>query len=96
LELISELLQTVIGNCVFPTSPELDRAHRTLAPKPTLGQHPRAIIVRFHRYQDKERVLRWARSQKKDFKFDGNGLLYFPDVSASLAKQRATIKDIEA
>lgn len=96
LEFISELLQTVIGHKVFPTSPELDRAHRTPAPKPALGQRPRAIIVRFHRYQDKERVLRWARSQTEDIKFDGNRILFFPDMSASLAKQRATFKDIKA
>lgn len=92
LEFISKLLQTVIGNNVFPTAPELDRAHRTLAPKPALGQRPRAVIIRFHRYQDKERVLRWARLQKEDIKFDGNRILFFPDMSASLAKRRATFK----
>ena len=96
LEFISKLLQTVIGRDVFPKYPELDRAHRTLAPKPARGQRPRAIIVRFHRYQDKERVLRWARSQREDIKFDGNRILFFPDMSASLAKQRATFKDIKA
>lgn len=81
---------------IFPTSPKMDRAHRTLALKPALGQRPRAIIVRFHRYQDKECALRWARSQKEDIKFNGNRILFFLDMSANLAKQRATLKDIKA
>lgn len=50
----------------------------------------------FHRYQDKERVLRWARSQKEDIMVDGYKILFFPDMSASLAKQRATFRDIKA
>ena len=94
-EFISKLLRSVVGNDVFPTPPELDRAHRAPAPKPALGQRPRAIIARFHRYQDKERVLRWARSQKEGIKFDGNRILFFPDMSAGLAKQRATFKNIK-
>lgn len=96
VEFISGLLQIVIGNDIFPEPPELDRAHRTLAPKPAAGQRPRAFLVRFLRYQDKERVLRWARSQRDDIKFNGNRILFFPDMSASLAKQRATFKDIKA
>lgn len=35
VEIISQLLQTVVGSVTFPERPELDRAHRTLAPKPT-------------------------------------------------------------
>ena len=95
-EFISKLLRSLVGNDVFPTPPELDRAHRAPAPKPALGQRPRAIIARFHRYQDKERVLRWARLQKEGIKFDGNRILFFPDMSAGLAKQRATFKNIKA
>lgn len=61
VEFVSRLLQTVVGNDIFPEPPELDRAHRTLTPKPAAGQRPRAILARFLRYQDKERVLRRAR-----------------------------------
>lgn len=96
VEFISRLLQPVVGKDTFPEPSELDRAHRTLAPKPAAGQRPRAVLVRFLRYQDKERVLRWARLQKDDIKFNSNKILFFPDMSASLAKQRATFKDIKA
>lgn len=37
LQFISRLLQKVFENKVFPTPLELDRAHRTLAPKPPSG-----------------------------------------------------------
>ena len=96
VEFISWLLQTVIGNDIFPEPPELDREHHTLAPKPAAGQRPRAILVRFLWYQDKERVLRWAMLQRDDIKFNSNKILFFPDMSASLARQRATFRDINA
>lgn len=85
LDFVSQLLHNVIGEDIFPKPPELDRAHRTPAPKPAQGQRSR----------DKERVLRWARSQKGDIKFKDNRILFFPDMSASLAKQRAAFQDIK-
>lgn len=41
-------------------------------------------------------MLRWAHSQNEEIKADGYRLLFFPDISASLAKQRATFRDIKA
>ncbi|XP_075315187.1 uncharacterized protein l1td1 [Odontesthes bonariensis] len=96
LDFVSQLLQAVIGDDIFPKPPELDRAQRTPAPKPTQGQRSRALIVRFHRFQDKERVLCWARSQKGDIKFNDNRILFFPDFSAALARRRAAFRDIKA
>ncbi|KAG7255322.1 LOW QUALITY PROTEIN: hypothetical protein CRUP_013651 [Coryphaenoides rupestris] len=36
------------------------------------------------------------KTHKEDIQFDGNRILFFPDMSASLAKQRAMFKDIKA
>ncbi|XDV45294.1 hypothetical protein PO909_013414 [Leuciscus waleckii] len=36
---------------------KLERAHRSLAPKPVLNRRPRPVIVRFHNFQDKQRVM---------------------------------------
>ncbi len=58
----SDLLKDVMGEQVFEKPPELERAHRALAPKPRDDQPPRPIIVCFHRYQDKEQALRWVRN----------------------------------
>lgn len=60
---VSTLLKDTMGN-LFTTPPELDRAHWALA------QKPRPIIVAFHRYQDRECALRWAR--QNDVIYEGN------------------------
>ncbi|KAI2645706.1 LINE-1 type transposase domain-containing protein 1 [Labeo rohita] len=36
---------------------KLERAHRSLAPKPAQGGRPRPVIVQFHNFQDKQRVM---------------------------------------
>lgn len=40
---------------------KLDRAHRSSAPKPGVDQHPRPLIMKFHNYADKQRVMEAAR-----------------------------------
>ena len=45
---MTTLFQDVIGDALPDTSFELDRAHRSLGPKPAQGSRP--SLVRFHRY----------------------------------------------
>lgn len=51
----------------IPASLELsiERAHRTLAPKPTDAGKPRSIVVKFLHYRVKEQILRKAWEQKE-------------------------------
>lgn len=46
---------------VLSVPPETDHGHRSLAPKPRQGDRPQPIIVRFHRFLDKDTVLHWAK-----------------------------------
>lgn len=46
----SQLLQDVFGPDTFPSPAELDRAHRSLAPKPGPGGKPRPVIICLHGY----------------------------------------------
>ncbi|KAL0173576.1 hypothetical protein M9458_029544 [Cirrhinus mrigala] len=89
----SDLLKDVMGVQVFEKPPELERAHRALAPEPRDGQAPRPIIVCFHRYQEKERALRWARQH--ELQYQGKTLRFYPDLSVALSKKRATFKNIK-
>ncbi|CAL1580583.1 unnamed protein product [Knipowitschia caucasica] len=76
-----------MGPDVFPSPPELERAHCTgLA----TGKFPRPFITSFHRYRDKEAVLRWSRHNQ--MKFEGNVLRVHPDLSAALGKEFKPIK----
>lgn len=67
----------------------LDRAHRSLAPKPPQGANPRDIIARFHFYESKEALTIATRNRSK-VEFKGAKLQIFNDLSSiTLAKRRA-------
>ncbi|KAL1276545.1 hypothetical protein QQF64_036168 [Cirrhinus molitorella] len=81
------------GDQVFEKPPELERAHRALAPKPRDGLPPRPIIVCFHRYQEKEQALLWARQH--ELQYQGKTLRFYPGLSAALSKKRSAFKNIK-
>ncbi|CAL9703385.1 unnamed protein product [Knipowitschia caucasica] len=60
-EFFSQLLFDALGTDVLPSPPELDRAHRTLAAKPGPTGRARPVLVCFHNFQTRERVVREAR-----------------------------------
>uniref|UniRef100_H3AZ02 L1 transposable element RRM domain-containing protein n=1 Tax=Latimeria chalumnae TaxID=7897 RepID=H3AZ02_LATCH len=66
---------------------DIEQAHRTLAPRPAPGQHPRAFVVRFLKFQMKELVLRTARA-KGTVKWNESGIHFFPDLSRELQAKR--------
>lgn len=93
----SQLLQEVFGRDVFPSPPELDRAHRSLAPRPASGGRPRPVILCFHRYQNKELVIREARKrgtliyQNDSFRIYED---YTPEVVSERKKYAAVMTDL--
>lgn len=89
---ISGLLKETMES-VFDKPPELEQAHRALRPKPGAGQSPRPFIVCFHRFQEKEKALHWARQH--DTKFNRVSLRLYPDTSAALAKKLAGFKEVK-
>lgn len=93
IEFISDLLMENLGPGVLPKPPELERAHRTLAPKPGPGGRPRPFVICFHRFQEKEKVLRWSRQH--ELKHRESTLRVYPDVSAGTAKKRAAFNKIK-
>lgn len=88
-EFFPKLLQDVFGPDTFPSPPELDRAHRSLAPKPGPGGKPRPVIICFHRYNNKELVIREAR-KKGDLRFQNNTFRIYEDYSPDVVSQRKT------
>lgn len=87
----SQLLVDVFGSKVLASLPELDRAHRSLAPKPAPGERPRPVIIRFHRFQIKDQVIREAR-KRGELLYNGNKIRLYDDYSPDLLKQRAEYK----
>lgn len=67
----------------------MDRAHRSLAPKPPPNANPRDVIVRFHYYESKEALTSVTRNKSRiDFK--QHKIQIFSDLSPiTLAKRRS-------
>uniref|UniRef100_H2ZSP0 L1 transposable element RRM domain-containing protein n=1 Tax=Latimeria chalumnae TaxID=7897 RepID=H2ZSP0_LATCH len=73
---------------------ELERAHRTLAPRPGTDQRPHPFIVKFLRYQTKEMIIRKAR-EKGPLNWEGNKILIFPDLSKELQEKRRGFLEVK-
>lgn len=93
VKFVSEMLMEVMGQEVFEKPPELERAHRSLGPKPQEGRPPRPLVICFHRFQEKEKALRWAR--QNEAKYKDSTLRIYPDISADLARKRAAFKNVK-
>ncbi len=89
---VSEMLAEVMPE-VFTSPPPLERAHRSLGPKPAAGKPARTFVLCFHRYRDWELTLRWARQH--EVKFKGTMLRVYPDLSNALAKKRAAFNPVK-
>ena len=92
-EFISDLLMKNLGPDVLPKPPELERAHRSLAPNPGLGGRASPFVICFHRFQEREKVLCWARQH--ELKHCKSTLRVYPDVSSITAKKRAGYNKIK-
>lgn len=89
---MTTLFQKVVGDPQLDTL-ELDRAHRSPGSKPPQGSRP--IIVRFHKYIQKECVLLWAK-KSRDVSYRGHPIRIFEDFSATIAKKRASFNKIKS
>lgn len=86
----TDFLQTwlpeVFGPDIFPSPVIIERAHR-LAGRQDPSGPPRALIMKFLNYQDKVRVMRAAR-QKGKVMYREHHVMFFPDLSVEVQKQR--------
>ncbi|KAF0047484.1 hypothetical protein F2P81_001117 [Scophthalmus maximus] len=77
----------------------LQRHYRTphlktpVRPKPRQGSRP--VIVRFHRYIDKERVLCWAK-ELRNMTYWGHNIKFYKDFSAAVTKRRAAFNQVKS
>lgn len=93
---VTELLSELFGVDSLGDSPIIiDRAHRSLAPKPKPGERPRPMIVCFHYYSDKEKILRLSRNKGR-LHYNGTPLHIFPDMSPEVSKLRAAFNPVKA
>uniref|UniRef100_H3AG89 L1 transposable element RRM domain-containing protein n=1 Tax=Latimeria chalumnae TaxID=7897 RepID=H3AG89_LATCH len=82
MSLLQEILQLEPG-----VSFEIERALRSLGPRPGFGQRPRLIIARFLRFLDRNKVLQLSRG-KGELTWRRGKVMIFPDMSPELAALR--------
>uniref|UniRef100_A0A3B4FQ70 L1 transposable element RRM domain-containing protein n=1 Tax=Pundamilia nyererei TaxID=303518 RepID=A0A3B4FQ70_9CICH len=73
--------------------PLVDRAHRTLAPKPNTGERPRAMLVKLHYYADCARILQKARELQR-VQINNMTISVFPDHTAKTARARVAFNEV--
>ncbi|KAI4895056.1 hypothetical protein NFI96_004993, partial [Prochilodus magdalenae] len=92
----TELFKELFGPNLFQSQPIIERAHR-LGRSPAAGGEtggrPRVMIVLFHSFQDRERVM---RKSKDELIFKGHRIRIFPDYSTELSRRRAAFRPIKA
>lgn len=65
----------------------VERAHRSLGPRPIPGAQSRPIIAKLLNYADRDAILREAR-QRSPIVHQGNTLLFFPDHTPAVQAAR--------
>lgn len=85
-------LPTVLGQEHFPEPLIIERAHRTLVPRPSAGERPRAVLLCLLKYQDREKILRTAaklsRESNSPILYENSPVMFFPDLSANLKRRK--------
>ncbi|KAJ4945221.1 hypothetical protein JOQ06_013756 [Pogonophryne albipinna] len=88
-----KLLMEVFGEGVLDSPPECDRAHRSLTDKPKPGQRPRPVIIRVHRYQQKENIIREARARRGKLQYQGTPI--YEDYTPEVMEQHYKYREVE-
>ena len=92
----SKLLVELFGEEILESPPELDRAHRALTAKPQPGSRPRPVIIRLHRYQSKDLIIREARKRRGNLQYQGAPVQIFEDYAPEVAEERAKYRSVMA
>lgn len=93
VKFVSNMLMEITGNALFESVPALERAHRVSKKPEKAGLPPRPFVVGFHQFQEKERMLQWARQHTATYQ--NATLRIYPDFSVSLSRRHAEFSDIK-
>lgn len=77
----------MFGNGVLESPPECDRAHSSLVDKPRPGQRPRPVIIRLHKFQQMEKIIRETRLKRGKLYYRGTPIAVFEDSAPKVLEQ---------
>lgn len=91
---MTELIHEVLGTEDFTSPVVIDRAHRSLASKPKIGDRLRLVLVRMHYYTQKEKILGLAKGKER-LLYRGSPIHIYPDLPVKVSKLRATFNPVK-
>ncbi len=94
LGFMAQLILQLFGRENFPTSPAIERGHRTPLFRNSDRAGSRPILIKLSNFQDKVKILRLAR-EKKELFFKGTRIYIYPDFSAELLKRRRSFDKVK-
>ncbi|KAL1262399.1 hypothetical protein QQF64_007664 [Cirrhinus molitorella] len=76
---------------------KIERAHRTLAPRPGVKERPRPLVVRMHNFGDKQRILDASRksSVNGSLLFGNAKISFYQDFSAAVLRKRREFDSVK-
>ncbi|KAK1901706.1 LINE-1 type transposase domain containing protein 1 [Dissostichus eleginoides] len=89
-DFVTKLLRETLG---LEKEPLLDRSHHTLRVRPQEDQPPRAFVVRFHYYREKEAILRKAATATDLTMPHRDRIRVFPDYTQATVVKRHSFTD---
>lgn len=92
-EFVSRLIPELLGRDNFTKPVKIDRAHRSLRPKPLADEPARTIIARVHNDGYLVRILRLGREQAP-LQYHGERVSIFPDYTAEVSSQRQAFNTV--
>uniref|UniRef100_H3ASN5 L1 transposable element RRM domain-containing protein n=1 Tax=Latimeria chalumnae TaxID=7897 RepID=H3ASN5_LATCH len=87
-------LPTVLNMPELIENLEIERAHRSFAPRTRDSDRPRMLLFKLLRYRDKENILRQAR-KLGTLTYNNKPIYLFPDMSAELFQKRKSFLGIK-
>lgn len=96
-ENLQEKVDQIFGGLIDPTENnkriKLDRVHRIRKPAEISREAPRDVIVRFHNYQDKEKI-RARLKNNQPVKYGESNLQVFPDLAIETRTRKRVLKPL--
>lgn len=91
---VTRLLPELLGPNNFSKPIKIDRAHRSLRPKPPDNERPRVIIAKVHNDRDLANIFRLSR-QHAPLHYRGGRVFIFPDYTAEVSSQRQAFNNVK-
>lgn len=93
-DFVTRLLPELLGPNNFTKPIKIDRAHRSLRPKPPDHERPRVIIAKIHHDRDLANIFKLSR-QQAPLHYHGGRVFIFPDYMAEVSSQRQAFNNVK-